>query len=143
MEDQSGRTERPEEQYQFAVATGTGPTSGSAANEPAPAGGGVSLINFDVANFSQQDVGDAVTVYVSPMKAAGSGHALTVNDSGSEGGTVSISLPALNTNALNVSGISVLPPDMVDHYTNTVTGQSSSNQYAADFAELRVNDAID
>jgi flagellin len=133
----------PEEQYQFAVGTGTGPTSGSAANEAAPAGAGVSLINFDVANFSQQDVGKAVTVYVSPMKAAGTGHALDVNDSGDEGGTVSISLPALNTNALNVSGISVLPPDMVDHYTNTVTGESSSNQYAADFAELRVNDAMD
>lgn len=133
----------PEEQYQFAVATGAGPTSGSAANEPAPAGGGVSLINFDVANFSPQDVGTAVTVYVAPMKAAGTGKPLSVNDSGQEGGAVAISLPSLNTNALNLSGISVMAPDMVDRYTNTVTGQSSSNAYAADFAELRVNDAID
>lgn len=133
----------PMEQYQFAVGTNSGPTSGLAANEPAPGGGGVSLINFDVANFSPQDVGAAVTVFVSPKKAAGSGQAINVNDSGTEGSNVSVSLPTLNTNALALSGISVLPPQMTDRYTNTVTGVSSSNQYAADFAELRVSDAID
>lgn len=133
----------PMEQYQFAVGTNTGPTTGLAANEPAPGGGGVSLINFDVANFSPQDVGAAVTVFVSPKKAAGGGQAINVNDSGTEGSNVSVSLPTLNTNALALSGISVLPPQMTDRYTNTVTGVSSSNQYAADFAELRVSDAID
>jgi flagellin len=79
------------------------------------------------------------------------GHALTVNDGGDEGQTVSISIPELNTNVLNISDITVLdlavttvdPASGGNPATPAVSGISSSNILNASYAEIQVDAALE
>lgn len=122
-----------------AVPVNIGPISG--VTTPTPSGGGTLLQNYTIANLTASDVGTAMTIVTSLGKAAGTGTALTVNSGGQEGSTVSIGIPTLSTSSLGVAGISVLPPTVVN-FNNQVTGSSSSNQYAASYAEIAVQNAI-
>lgn len=127
-----------------AIPVNTGPDAGSGAQVYITAPSGTkNLLTFDIANLTQNDVGAAITFITSTgQPPSNTGHALEVNYAGQEGSTLAINLPNLSTNTLGVSGISVLAPNLVDAF-NTVTGPSSSNEYAADSAEARVQIAID
>lgn len=119
------------------IALNAGPQTGL--NYALPSGYGITL---DLANVTAADVGTvAEGVYISKNRASGGGTAISVNDSGTEGGTVAISLPTLNTNALGISDISVLRPTQVDPFNNT-TGVDSSNQWAAMNAQISVENAL-
>jgi flagellin len=106
--------------------------------------GGTQSITFDLANIQQSDVGTAMAVEIVAPQQSGGGTAININDGGQEGTTVGISLPTLSTSALQISGISVLPPTMVDDQNSpgAPTGVDSSNQYAAMDAQFRVEQAI-
>lgn len=98
-------------------------------------------------NITTADVGaQAAFLTLLPQQAV-NGNPLTVNDGGQEGETVSISLPELNTNALEISGISVLTPAQttVQPVTQQLqTGEtSSSNVVAASYSEIMVDRAIE
>lgn len=62
---------------------------------------------FAFNSLSASDVGAKATVIAVPGVAGSNGHSLEVNDSGTEGGTVAISINAMNTAALNLDGIAV------------------------------------
>ena len=112
---------------------------------PTPSGGGVMLQNYTIANLTQADVGSAITcLVINPAfgaPAPPSGQPLEINSGGSEGQTVSVALPAINTSVLGLSGISVLSTDTVD-FNNNPNG-TDGNHYAADYAELQVQNAMD
>lgn len=118
----------------------------SGVSTPTPSGGGVMLQNYTIANLTQADVGAAIAFVVNNpgfgAPAPPSGQALEINSAGAEGHTVSIALPAINTNVLGLSGINVLPSNVVD-FNNTVTSATSGNTYAADYAELQVQGAME
>jgi len=120
-------------------------TPGSQANQNLPSG--TQSVNFDYQNMESTDVGVAIGFSLTAPRASGGGTAININDGGQEGSVISISLPTLNTNALQVSGISVLRPTQVDDQNfatlNQATGVDQSNQYAAMDAQIRVNAALD
>jgi flagellin len=93
-------------------------------------------------NLSKQDVGVAGAFITIDAKESTGGTALDVNTTGQEGGEVSISLPTLSANALDVSRISIMPPTLYDDFDNVV-GQDSSNQYAVQDSLGRVQYASD
>ncbi len=130
-------------QVQPGVPVNAGPNlggGGSPVNISMPSGYGLTV---NLANLSPQDAGGvAEGIFILDPRATGGGTAININDSGTEGGTVAISLPTLSTNALQVSDISVLRPTMVDQFDNT-QGVDSSNQWAAMDAQLRVQNALD
>jgi flagellin len=113
---------------------------------PTPSGGGVMLQNYTIANLTPQDVGSAIAfLVINPnfgATAAPSGNPLQVNSGGGEGQVVSIALPAIDTNALGLTGINVLSSAVIDS-NNNITSPTSSNTYAADYAELQVQGAMD
>ncbi len=105
-------------------------------------------ITFNLPNLSAQDVGVGMGVEILAPRASGGGTAISINDGGQEGSTISMSLPTLSTNALQISSISVLRPTMVNANTSDVNfgqteGVDSSNQYAAMDAQIRVEHALD
>lgn len=118
----------------------------SGVSTPTPAGGGVMLQNYTIANLTQADVGSSIAFLVlNPGFGAPTppnGQAMQINSTGAEGHTVSISLPAINTNVLGLSGLNVLSSPVVD-FNNNVTNTTSSNTYAADYAELQVQGAME
>ena len=107
------------------------------------ANGMYNMLVFDLANLSQQDVGvtQAFETFNATPTSATSGTPLQVNDSGTEGGVVEISLPAVTTSALQINSITVLRPQTVD-YQNVASGEGSNAASTAD-AELRVENAMD
>lgn len=135
----------PEMQDIAEVPVGSGVISGI--STPTPSGGGVLLQNYSLANLTQADVGVAMAFLVTNpafgSPAPPSGQALQVNSGGNEGQTVSIALPQIDIAALGLSGINVLPNNVID-FNNNVTGNTGSdNTYAADYAEAQVQGAID
>jgi flagellin len=103
------------------------------------------MLRFDLANLSAQDVGTSIafeTFDATDPNGVPTGTSLQVNSSGTEGGIVSVNLPQISTSALEISGISVLAPDIVDTFNNP-TGQDTSNEFAAADAEARVQNALD
>ena len=127
-------------QSQALYPTNAGPASGL--NFPSPSGLG-SINNITVANISPQDAGPvSEAIYITTPRASGGGTAININDGGQEGSTIAISLPTLSTNALQISGISVLRPLEVDP-SNNVVGQDQSNQWAAMDALIRTDNALD
>jgi flagellin len=128
-----------------AIAVNSGPIINAQYDAPSSFGGGPSnlLLQFSLANLTAADVGAsaAFVTTVAQAPSAATGHSLTINDGGDEGQTVSVALPEMNTNALNVSGINVLAPTTIN-YMNQITGQSSSNIMAASAAELQLENAI-
>jgi flagellin len=117
--------------------------AGVPVSEPTPGSG--QSITFDLPNITTADVGVAMGVEIVGPQQSGGGTALTINDGGDEGTTVSISLPTLNTGALQLSGISVLRPTQLDDQfgTGAPTGVDSSNQYAAMDAQFRIQQALE
>ena len=103
--------------------------------------GSSNLLEFTLANLTQADVGATIAFQTTNGTAAATGTPLTINDGGSEGTTVSVSLPTLSTNALNISGISVLPPNVVN-FINQLQGPSSSNNLAVASSEIAVDAAL-
>lgn len=129
------------------VNAGIYPAPGAPVDYAEPGGGGsVSSLAFTLANLTPQDVGATVAFEGIAGKAAGGGNALNINDGGSEGTTVSLSLPTINSNQLGLSGISVLPPGTVMYDPATgnfdIFGQSSSNNLAAADAQFKVDMAL-
>ncbi len=103
------------------------------------------MLQFDLANLSPQDVGAGMAFETfDPSNTSGvpTGSALQVNSSGNEGGIVAINLPQVSTNALDITGITVLRPGTVDAFNNP-SGQDTSNQIATMDAEARVQNALD
>lgn len=129
------------------INSGIFPAPGAPVDYAEPGGGGsVASLAFTLANLTPQDVGATVAFEGILGKAAGTGTALTVNDGGSEGTTIAVSLPTVNTSQLGISGISVLAPatvmyDPADGQYD-IMGQSSSNNLAAADAQFRVDQAL-
>lgn len=107
------------------------------------ANGMANMLVFDLANLSAQDVGvtQAFETFNATPASATSGQALQINESGTEGGIVEISLPSVSTSALGISSISVLDPNAVD-WANNPTG-TVSNTAATQDAQARVQNALD
>jgi flagellin len=102
------------------------------------------MLVFNLANLSSEDVGvtQAFETFDATPASATSGQALQINDSGTEGGIVEISLPSVSTSALGINSISVLDPNTVD-WLNTSSGTATSNEVATQDAEARVQNAMD
>lgn len=129
------------------INSGIFPAPGTPVDYAEPGGGGaVASLAFTLANLTPQDVGATVAFEGIAGQAAGTGHALNINDGGVEGSTVSISLPTINSNQLGLSGISVLAPATVMYDPATgnydIMGQSSSNNLAAADAQFKVDQAL-
>lgn len=129
-----------------AVPINSGVLSGITEATPASYSGSSSseLLQFNLANLTQQDVGATIAFQVvAPPSSGGSTSSgpLYVQDGPQEGQTTAISLPGVSTSDLNISDISVLAPQTVNIF-NQVTGQSSSNIIPATDAEVRVDAAI-
>lgn len=126
------------------------------ANISAPSGypnqfSGQQIYNVNIAPLTAADVGEqAAFITENPQQAPVGGNPLTINDGGEEGTTVSIALPSIDTNALNISNITVLNPDIsgvqnngLFNYQLVVDGVSSSNNVAASYAEIQVDAALE
>lgn len=127
-----------------ALATSTGPDQGSGMPlSITTADGSQNMLVFDLANLSAQDVGVSMAFETFNATPASSinGHALEVNSTGTEGGTVQISLPSVSTTALGINSITVMPAQEVN-WQNTPTGTGNNAAATAD-AEARVQNAID
>jgi len=113
-------------------------------------GGNPGLIyNANIAGLSAADVGaQAAFITQNPVQAPVGSHPLAVNDGGDEGQTVSISLPNINTDALGITGISVLDPMLSSIQniggvpTTVVDGVASSNNVPASYSEIVVDQAL-
>jgi flagellin len=127
-----------------AVPIDAGPIINAQYDAPISFDGGPSylLLQFSLANLTAADVG-ATAAFITTIGSStpATGTPLQVNDGGGEGQIVSITLPKIDTNVLNLSDISVLAPQTVN-YMNQSMGASSSNAMAASDAEARVNAAI-
>jgi flagellin len=124
-----------------AIAVNSGPIGNIQIDSPNPTP--TNLIDLTLANLTPQDVGASmsfITTVNDPSTPTG-GKPLAVNYGGQEGSELQIALPAVTTNSLNLSGISVMPAD-VENYLNQDTG-TASNQIPASDAEARVQLALD
>ncbi|MDH2908617.1 MAG: flagellin [Candidatus Eremiobacteraeota bacterium] len=129
-----------------AVAVNSGPLGPTFIPNPGSYSGGGSfldLLDFTLANLTQQDVGSSISFEVlnPPVSAPPNAGPLYVQNGPQEGQTTAISLPGVSTAALNISDISILAPQTVN-YQNIVQGQSSSNNIPAADAEMRVDAAL-
>lgn len=132
----------PEYEDTQAIAVNSGVISGITLQSP---GGPANLLDFSIANLTAADVGTSMSFMTNAAQSGltgTQGNPLSVNSTGTEGGDVSIALPSVSTNALNLSGITVLPSN-VENYLDQNSGSDSSNQFAADDAQLRVQAALD
>lgn len=127
-----------------AITVNSGPVGPTSYANPASYTGGDSLLllnNFVVANLTEADVGASIAFVTTAAKTAGTGTSLYVNDGGGEGTVVPINLPAMNTTALSLDGITVMAPAAVNVYDDPI-GQVSGNQLAAYDAQSRVDAAL-
>ncbi|HTU69900.1 MAG TPA: flagellin [Candidatus Baltobacteraceae bacterium] len=116
--------------------------SGQTPNEELTTADGTGLLmeNFQIANLSPNDVGVTMAFLSTDGAPAGTGTALSLNDGGDEGDTLSISLPTINTGALGLADVSVLAPTVEDANFNVST--SSSNNFSASYSQLLVQNAL-
>jgi flagellin len=121
-----------------AVAVNSGVLSDAQIRTP---NGAQLLIEFNLSNLTQNDVGTSVAFVSSNGTQAGTGTTLTVNDGGDEGQIVGFSLPTVSTTALGLSNISVLPTQVIN-FQNQLQGASSSNNIVASASELAVQSAL-
>jgi flagellin len=104
---------------------------------------GNQLITFTLANLTLNDVGVTQAFITTNGSQSNPGAApLTVNDGGNEGSTIGINIPTISTNALDLTGISVLPTSVIN-YLNQPQGQDPSNLVPAGAAEIRTDAALD
>jgi flagellin len=111
-----------------------------------PAGTGL-LLNFNLSNLTAADVGSSIAFLSQDGAGASTGTPLAINDGGDEGQTLNFSLPTVNTNALGLSGISVLYPQTVGITPGSfnapqLNGPSSSSNIPASSAQLLVQQAL-
>ncbi len=128
-----------------AVAVNSGPLGPTFIPTPGTATGGplLDILDFTLANLTQQDVGTSISFEVlnPPPAAPANAGPLYVQNGPQEGQTTAISLPGVSTADLNISDISILAPQIVN-YQNVVQGQSSSNLIPSADAEMRVDAAL-
>ena len=128
-----------------AVAVNSGPLGPTFIPNPGSATSGsfLDLLDFTLANLTQQDVGTSISFEVlnPPPSAPANAGPLYVQNGPQEGQTTAISLPGVSTADLNISDISILTPQIVN-YQNVVQGQSSSNLIPSADAEMRVDAAL-
>jgi flagellin len=111
------------------------------------AGGSTNILNYAFNNVTQQDVGASEAFLITGATAAAGGTALSINDGGDEGQTVSFSLPSCNTNALGISGITCMLPQETTIVpgsggTATSVATGGSNNIPASYSQLQVQNAL-
>ena len=111
-----------------------------AAQYVTPSGSSI-LLQFSLANLTSADVGASIAFQSIAPVGASTGQQLAINDGGDEGQIIGFSLPTVNTNALGISAISAVSPQVVN-YQNIVQGQSSSNNIVASNSQLLVKAAL-
>jgi len=123
------------------VAPNSGPLNGLQLQN----GDGTQIVaNFDLANLTAADVGTSVAyMLTSGQPATTGGAALQVQYGASEGATTTVAVNSVSTNALGISGISVLPPQITALAVGTTpVQQENSSQLSAQYAEYKVDAAI-
>ncbi len=110
------------------------------------AGGSQNILSYAFNNVTEQDVGASQAFLITGAVGASNGRALTINDGGDEGQTLGISLPTINSNALNLSNISCLLPQQTTIVPGSngtpVTGTDASNNVAASYSQILVKNAL-
>ncbi len=106
-------------------------------------GPGAQLLSFTLANLTLNDVGVTQAFITTNGSQSNPGASpLTINDGGNEGTTIGINIPTVSTNSLDLSGISVLPTNVIN-YLNQPQGLDPSNLVPAGDAEIRTDAALD
>jgi flagellin len=106
------------------------------------------LLNFNLSNLTEADVGASIAFLSTEGTNASNGQALTINDGGDEGQVLGISLPTVNTNALGIGDISVEAPQVVTTPAGNpsgiqvLAGPSSSNNVVASWSQILVQNAL-
>ena len=105
------------------------------------------LLNFNLSNLTQADVGASIAFQSTSSTGPANGRSLTINDGGNEGEVLNFSLPTVSTNALGISAISVLEPQIVttpngNGGPQASDGTSSSNNMPASYSQLLVQNAL-
>jgi flagellin len=113
-------------------------------------GNGPTILTYNLSNITQQDVGASQAFLITGQVNPAGGTALTINDGGDEGQVLGISLPTVNTNALGISQISCLLPQVASMVpgseafgagTQTVA-TGSSNNVPASYSQVLVQNAL-
>jgi flagellin len=108
--------------------------------------GTTNILNYAFNNITQQDVGATEAFLITGATAASNGQALTINDGGDEGQTLGISLPTVNTNALGLSNISCVLPQVTTIVPGSGATQqistAASNNVVASNSQLAVQNAL-
>jgi flagellin len=110
-----------------------------------PDGNGTQIaVTFDLANLTSADVGTSIAYMLnSGQPATSRGNALQVQYGASEGATTTVSMNAVSTSALGISGLTVLPPEVTAIAVGvTPVGPDRSSQLSATYAEYKVDTAI-
>ena len=108
--------------------------------------GSTTILTYNLANLTQQDVGATQAFLITGATSPAGGTALSINDGGEEGQTLDFSLPTVNTNALGISQISCVLPQVAtvipgSGATQTVS-TAQSNNMPASYAQLLVQNAL-
>lgn len=110
------------------------------------AGGSQNILNYAFNNITEQDVGASQAFLITSGVGASKGTALSINDGGDEGQTLGISLPTINSNALNLSNITCLLPQQTTIVPGSggtpVTGTDASNNVGASYSQILVQNAL-
>jgi flagellin len=111
------------------------------------ASGSIDFLSATLANLSANDVGTSIAFFTTEATGPAGGKQLTVNDGGSEGQDVGISLPTINTSALGLDYVSVLAPDTSGTAPGSGgveqdDGTNASNVMAASYSEIVVGNAL-
>ena len=108
--------------------------------------GATNILNYTFGNITQQDVGASQAFLITGQVGASTGTQLTINDGGSEGETLGISLPTVNTNALGLSAISCTLPQQITIAPGSgatqVISTAASNNVVASNSQLLVKSAL-
>ena len=108
--------------------------------------GSTTILTYNLANITTQDVGASSAFLIVGATKPTNGQALTINDGGQEGQILSIALPAINTNALGLSQISCVLPQVATivpgSFTTQTVSTAQSNNMPASYAQLLVQNAL-
>jgi flagellin-like hook-associated protein FlgL len=113
--------------------------------------GSTTILTYNLSNITTQDVGATSAFLIVGATKPTKGQQLTINDGGQEGQTLGISLPTVNTNALGISDVSCVLPQVATIIpgsgstpqgpTQTV-GTAQSNNIPASYSQLLVQSAL-
>jgi len=128
-----------------AYPAGAGPNPFGTLVQFAP-NGITNVLTYALNNITEQDVGASQAFLITGQTGASTGRQLIVNDGGDEGQTLGISLPTVNTNALGLSEITALQPQVVTTPQGIggaqVVGQASSNVMSNSYSQILVQNAL-